>query len=84
MPWVLAANAAYLHQLSVGLAVNVSPGTAMTPRFLNTLDGVPHHRVVIEITEVKDVQKTGANTATMKLVGTCAIHGKTQPVSIPC
>ncbi len=33
------------------LAVNVSPGTTMTPRFLDTLDGVPLHRVVMEITE---------------------------------
>jgi EAL domain-containing protein (putative c-di-GMP-specific phosphodiesterase class I)/CheY-like chemotaxis protein len=33
------------------LAVNVSPGTTMTPRFLDTLDGAPLHRVVMEITE---------------------------------
>jgi polyisoprenoid-binding protein YceI len=40
--------------------------------------------IAIEVPKVEDVRKTEANTATLKLVGTCSIHGKTNPVSIPC
>ncbi len=45
-------------------------------------DAAKYPDVVVEINKVEDVKKTGANTATMKLAGTCAMHGKTNPVTI--
>ena len=47
-------------------------------------DAEHYPEVVIEVARVQDVKKVEPNTATMKLVGTCAIHGKTNPVEIPC
>jgi polyisoprenoid-binding protein YceI len=46
-------------------------------------DAAKYPEVVIEITKVEDVKKTEPNTATMKLIGTCLMHGKTGKVSIP-
>jgi polyisoprenoid-binding protein YceI len=40
--------------------------------------------IVVDITGVKDVKKVDANSATMKLLGTCSMHGKSNPVEIPC
>lgn len=39
--------------------------------------------VVVDITKVEEVKKADANTATLKLIGTCTMHGQTKPVSIP-
>ncbi len=47
-------------------------------------DAAKYPEIVVEITKAEDVKKVNANTATLKLVGTCGIHGKTNPVSIPC
>jgi polyisoprenoid-binding protein YceI len=47
-------------------------------------DAEHHPEIVIEVAKVQDVKKADANTATMKLVGTCAIHGQAIPVEIPC
>ncbi len=47
-------------------------------------DAAKYPEVVIEVAKVQDVKKAEAHTATMKLVGTCAIHGKTNPIEIPC
>jgi polyisoprenoid-binding protein YceI len=47
------------------------------------LDATKYPEVVIEVNKVEDARKTEPNTATMKLIGTCAMHGKTNKVSIP-
>ncbi|HVP10615.1 MAG TPA: YceI family protein [Phycisphaerae bacterium] len=46
-------------------------------------DATKYPEVVIEIGKVEDVKKTEPNTVTMKLLGTCFMHGKTGNVSIP-
>jgi polyisoprenoid-binding protein YceI len=52
-------------------------------RSADWFDAAKNPEVVIEVTKVEDVKKTDAGTATLKLIGTCALHGKTMPVSIP-
>jgi polyisoprenoid-binding protein YceI len=47
-------------------------------------DAARYPEIAIEITKVEDVKKQDANTAAMKFVGTCSMHGHTNPVSIPC
>ncbi len=47
-------------------------------------DAAKYPEIVIEITKIEDAKKASANTATLKLIGTCQIHGKSNPVSIPC
>ncbi len=47
------------------------------------LDSTKNPEVIVDVTKVEDVKKTGANTATMTLVGNCSLHGKTNPVKIP-
>jgi polyisoprenoid-binding protein YceI len=47
-------------------------------------DAEHYPEVLVEVAKVEDVKKVTASTATMKLVGTCAMHGKTNPVEIPC
>jgi polyisoprenoid-binding protein YceI len=47
-------------------------------------DAAKYPEVVIEITKAEEVKKTGASAAALKLVGTCALHGKVRPISIPC
>lgn len=46
-----------LDQLPAGayLSVNVSPAVAMSPRLIETLDGVPMERIVLELTEHSEV-----------------------------
>lgn len=47
------------------------------------LDATQYPEIVIDVTSVKDVKKSGANAATLTLVETCALHGKSSPVEIP-
>ena len=46
-------------------------------------DAAKYPEIIIEISKVEDVKRTEPNTATMKLLGTCTMHGKTGKVSIP-
>ncbi len=46
-------------------------------------DAAKNPEIVIDITKVEDVKKTEPNTASLKLVGTCTLHGKTGNVAIP-
>lgn len=46
-------------------------------------DAQKNPEVVIEVTKVEDVKKTEGNTVSLKLVGTCTMHGKTSQVAIP-
>jgi polyisoprenoid-binding protein YceI len=45
-------------------------------------DAAHYPEVVVEVTKVEDVKKADPNTANMKLIGSCTIHGKTVPVTI--
>lgn len=47
------------------------------------LDATKYPEITIEIASVEGVKKTGLNTASLMLVGTCSIRGKTNPVRIP-
>jgi len=47
------------------------------------LDVKQYPQIVIDITGVKGVEKKSKNIATLTLIGTCALHGKTNPVQIP-
>jgi polyisoprenoid-binding protein YceI len=47
-------------------------------------DAEHHPEIRIEVAKVEDVKKVDGNMATMKLVGTCSVHGRTNPISIPC
>jgi polyisoprenoid-binding protein YceI len=48
------------------------------------LDAQQFPQIMIDITSVTDVKKQGEDSASMVLVGTCALHGKTDEVRIPC
>jgi polyisoprenoid-binding protein YceI len=39
--------------------------------------------VVVTVEKVEDVKKTAPNAVSLVLVGTCSLHGKTNPVHIP-
>lgn len=52
-------------------------------RSADWLDAAKNPEIVIAIDSVEDVKKSSANTATMTLVGSCTIKGKTQPVKVP-
>jgi polyisoprenoid-binding protein YceI len=47
-------------------------------------DSARYPEITIDINKVTDVKKASPNSATMNLVGTCSMHGHTNPVSIPC
>lgn len=47
-------------------------------------DAAKYPEVVIEIAKVADAKKVDASTASLTLIGHCALHGKTADVSIPC
>lgn len=47
------------------------------------LDAAKYAEIVIEITEVDDVKKVSGDTASMTLIGTCTLHGKSNNVRIP-
>jgi len=47
------------------------------------LDAARFPEVVIEITGVEEVKRTEGNSATLKLLGTCTLHGKSSPLRIP-
>lgn len=53
-------------------------------RSADWLDASKYPEVVITVEKAEEVKKTEANSATMTLVGTCAVHGKANPVRIPC
>ncbi|MBP9025359.1 MAG: YceI family protein [Phycisphaerae bacterium] len=46
-------------------------------------DAARYPEVVIEISRAENVRPASANSASMNLVGTCTMHGQTNPVSIP-
>jgi polyisoprenoid-binding protein YceI len=46
-------------------------------------DAEKNPEVVIEIAKVQDVKKTEPGTVSLKLVGTCSMHGKSGSVTIP-
>ena len=46
-------------------------------------DAAKYPEVIIEITEVDDVKKVAGDTASMTLIGTCTLHGKSNSVRIP-
>ena len=48
------------------------------------LDAANYPEITIEITGVEDVRKSSASSATMTLIGKCALHGRTRDISIPC
>ncbi len=52
-------------------------------RSADWLDAATYPEIVIEITEVEDVKKVAGDTASMTLVGTCTLHGKSKNVRIP-
>lgn len=52
-------------------------------RTADWLDAEKHPEITIDVKKVADVKKTGANTASLKLVGDCTIRGKTQSIEIP-
>lgn len=52
-------------------------------RSVDWLDAKENPEIVIEVKRIDDVKKTGAATASLKLVGECTIHGKTRPIEIP-
>lgn len=47
------------------------------------LDAAKYPEVVIEVTGIEDAKKTTASEASLVLVGTCTVKGKTNPVKIP-
>lgn len=47
------------------------------------LNAAKYPEVSVQIDKVEDVKKTGTTTASLMLVGTCSLHGKTLPVRIP-
>ncbi len=47
-------------------------------------DAARFPEIAVDVAKVEDVKKASANSATMKLVGTCSMHGKSNPVAIPC
>jgi polyisoprenoid-binding protein YceI len=47
-------------------------------------DAAKYPEIVVEITKAEGAKKVNATTATLTLVGTCTLHGKTNPVSIAC
>lgn len=47
------------------------------------LDAAKHPEIVMEFTKAEAAKRQDANSAAMKLVGTCTLRGKTNPVSIP-
>jgi polyisoprenoid-binding protein YceI len=61
-------------------------GIDMRDQHLRTpawFDAANYPEVVIEINKVEDVKKTEPSTVTMRMIGTCTMHGKTGKVSIP-
>lgn len=52
-------------------------------RSADWLDAAASPEIIIEVKKVEDVKKTGASTATLKLVGQCTIRGKTRDIEIP-
>jgi polyisoprenoid-binding protein YceI len=53
-------------------------------RSADWFDAAKHPEVVVEFTKVEEVRKTEANVASMKLVGKCSMHGKSNPIAVPC
>lgn len=52
-------------------------------RSADWLDAARNSEITIDIKKVADVKKTGAATASLRLVGECTIRGKTRPIEIP-
>lgn len=52
-------------------------------RSADWLDAANNPEIIIDVKKVEDVKKTGASTATLKLVGQCTIRGKTRDIEIP-
>jgi len=52
-------------------------------RSADWLDAAKNPEIVIAVESVEEVKKASANSATMTLVGSCTIKGKTQPVKLP-
>jgi polyisoprenoid-binding protein YceI len=48
------------------------------------LDSARYPEIAIDITAVENIKKTEPNQATLVMVGKCGLHGKTNPVRIPC
>ncbi len=48
------------------------------------LDAANHPRVTVRVERVEDVRKTGSNSASLTLAGSCEIRGVTRPVRVPC
>jgi polyisoprenoid-binding protein YceI len=52
-------------------------------RTADWLDAAKSPEIIIEVTGIEDAKKTGANQASLVLVGTCTVRGKTNPIKIP-
>jgi polyisoprenoid-binding protein YceI len=50
----------------------------------NWFDAARYPEITVDVSRVTDVRKASPNTATMNLVGVCSMHGRSNPVSIPC
>ena len=48
------------------------------------LDAGKYPEIVIKIAHAADVKKVEKNSAEMKLIGTCSLHGRTRDARIPC
>lgn len=52
-------------------------------RSTDWLDAAKYPEIVIAVEKAEEVKKKEGNSATVTLVGTCSVHGKTNPIRIP-